>query len=74
MMITPESLRALADDMGSRHPDEAAVACRAAADQIDAARYRFLAECQDGDIFMENPGKDALDAAIDAMMQPGEGK
>jgi hypothetical protein len=39
-------------------------------DTKDAARYRWLADCQDGDLFMENPGKDALDAAIDARMRP----
>lgn len=37
-MITETELRELADDMGSRHPDEAAKACMDAANTIEKLR------------------------------------
>lgn len=39
----------------------------------DAKRYRWLAEHEDADLYMENPGKDALDAAVDAAMAKENG-
>ena len=34
----------------------------------DAERYRWLAEHENGDLYMENPGKELLDRAIDHAM------
>jgi hypothetical protein len=37
-------------------------------DAKDAARYRWLAKRENGDLYMENPDKELLDRAIDAAM------
>lgn len=45
-----------------------------AQDAKDGARYRFLADHQDADLYMENPGKELLDRAIDAAMAKEYGR
>lgn len=42
-------------------------------DARDAKRYRWLSEHENADLYMENPGKDALDAAVDAAMAKENG-